>query len=61
VEITDDRVLEGTPEVVGGVLTGMEASLDKGWEGEGVNAGVLTGVLSGVKDSRLGWHSKLSQ
>jgi len=61
VEITDDGVLKGTPEVVGGVLTGMEASLDKGWEGEGVNAGVLTGVLLGVKDSRLGWHSKLSQ
>lgn len=38
----DDRVLEGASEVVGGVL---ETSLDEGWEGEAVDAGVLTGVV----------------
>ena len=58
-EITDDGVLEGTSEVVGGVLIGVEASLDEGWEGEGVDTGVLTGVVWGAEvgcaeDSGLG-------
>ena len=48
-EIADDRVLVGTFEVVGGVLTGVETSLDEGWEGEAVDAGVLTGVVWGAE------------
>jgi hypothetical protein len=59
VEITDDGVLEGASEVVGCVLTGVETSLDEGWEGEAVDTGVLTGVVWGAEvgcaeDSGLG-------
>jgi hypothetical protein len=42
VETTDEGVLEGVFEVLGGVLTGE--TLDEGWEGEGVDAGVLAEV-----------------